>query len=98
MKKIVVNQDQNIFEVLGRNPEEAANLLIRSQLMGELKQYILDNNLSLRKAAVFFEVTHPRISDLLQGRIDKFGIDYLVNMLTKTGKRVTIQIEDVSEA
>ena len=93
MKKVTVSPDENIFEVLGSHPDEAANLLIRSQLMGELKQYILDNQLSLRKAASFFEVTHPRISDLMQGRIDKFGIDYLVNLLAKAGKRVTIQIE-----
>lgn len=94
MKKVIVSPTQNIFEVLGRHPDEAANLLLRSRLMGELKQYIIENKLSLRKAAALFDVAHPRISDLMQSRIDKFGIDYLVNLLAKIGKRVTVQIED----
>ena len=98
MKSVHVNPDENIFEVLGFEAEEAANLLIRSQLMGELKQYIRDKEMSLREAADFFGTSHPRISDLMQGRINKFKIDYLIGLLSKTGKRVTLQIEDVVEA
>ena len=98
MKKVTVSPTQNIFEVLGRHPDEAANLLIRSRLMGELRQYITENKLSLRKAAALFDVAHPRISDLMQGRIDKFGIDYLVNLLSKVGKSVTVQVENKKDA
>ncbi|MEM8485873.1 MAG: XRE family transcriptional regulator [Bacteroidota bacterium] len=98
MKKVAVSPTQNIFEVLGRRPDEAANLLIRSRLMGEIKQYIIENKLSLRKAAALFDVAHPRISDLMQGRIDKFGIDYLVNLLAKIGKSVTVQVESTKDA
>ena len=93
-----VSAGDNIFETLGHAPEEAANLLIRSRLMGELKQFIRDNKMSLRKAATFFDISHPRISDLMKGRIDRFGIDYLVDMAHKAGKRVTILIEDVESA
>lgn len=94
MKKETVGPGSNVFEALGRSPEVAANLLIRSQLMGNLKQYIKDNGMSLRVAGDFFGIAHPRISDLMQGNIDKFTIDYLVNMTCKTGKRVTLIVED----
>lgn len=97
MKSVRVGPDENIFEVLGFEGEEAANLLIRSQLMGEIKQYIRDKEMSLRAAAEHFGTSHPRISDLMQGRIDKFKIDYLIGLLSKTGKRVKIQIEDLAE-
>ncbi len=98
MEQVKVDADDNIFEVLGFEADEAANLLIRSQLMGELKQYIRDQDLSLRKAAKFFDTSHARVSDLMQGRIDKFKIDYLVNLLAKIGKRVKIHIEDLESA
>ena len=91
--RVVVGPNDNIFEVLGRSPEEATNLLMRSQIMGELRQFIRDEEMSLRSAADFFGVSHPRISDLMKGRIDKFKIDYLLNLLVKTGKKATLHIE-----
>ena len=51
MNGVTVNPDENIFEVLGHKKEEASNLLIRSQLMGEVKQYIRDNGMTLRSCS-----------------------------------------------
>ncbi len=98
MDSVTVGPDDNLFEVLGHSPEEAANLLVRSKLVGELRQFIREKDMSLRKAADFFGTTHSRINDLMQGRIDKFGIDYLINLLARTGKRVTIHVEDPAGA
>ncbi len=98
MKSVIVGPDDNIFEVLGFDTEEAANLLIRSQLMGEIKQFIRDNKMSLREAAEYFGTSHPRINNLMQGRINQFKIDYLIVLLYKTGKSVKLQIEDLTEA
>ena len=98
MKSVTVGPNDNIFEVLGFEAEEAANLLIRSRIMSELQQFIKDSEMTLRGAADHFGVSHPRISDLMKGRIDKFKIDYLVNLLSKTGKRMTIHIEDLEPA
>lgn len=95
MNGIQVKSTDNIFEVLGYDKVEADSLLIRSKLVGELKQYIRDSGMSLRTAADFFGVSHPRISDIMKGRIDKFKIDYLVDLITKTGKRVTVHIAPV---
>lgn len=94
MNSVRVKSTENIFEAIGFEKEEADSLLIRSQLLGEIKQYIKDSGMSLRSAAAFFGVSHPRISDIMQGRIDKFKIDYLVDMTAKTGKKVTITVTD----
>ena len=98
MENATVGPNNNIFEVLGFGKEEAANLLIRSHLLSELQDFIKASGMTLRGAADHFGVSHPRISDLMKGRIDKFKIDYLVNLLSKTGKRMTIQIEDLDPA
>ena len=36
-------------------------------------------------AARIFGVTQPRVSDLVRGKIERFSIDLLVNMLAKAG-------------
>lgn len=91
----IVEPSDNIFEVLGFEKEEAENLRIRARLMQEITSFIKDKDMTIRGAAAFFGVSHPRISDLQKGRINKFKIDYLLELLSKAGKRMTIQIEDM---
>ena len=93
MDKNRVGPNDNIFEALGFEKEEAANLKIRAKLMAELTRYIRDEGLSLRKAGEVFDIAHPRVNDLLQANIDKFTIDYLVNMMAKIGKVVSVNIK-----
>ena len=38
-------------------------------------------------------VIQPRISSLIRGKIDLFGLDILVNMLAAVGLRVTLQVK-----
>jgi len=40
-----------------------------------------------------FGVTQPRISNLMRGKIEFFGLDMLVNMLAAAGLRVTVQVK-----
>ena len=82
---------QNIFEALEDNPAMAQNLRIRSELMIALRQYIEDTGISQKAAADVFGVHQPRISDLMRGKIDKFTIDKLVNMLARIGKTVKVK-------
>ena len=93
-----IGPDDNIFEALGFEKKEAANLLIRADLLIEIREYIRENDMSLNEAAAFFETTKSRISDLKQARVQKFGIDYLVNMLSKMGKGVKMEIVDLPKA
>lgn len=45
------------------------------------------------QAAKRFGVTQPRINDLLRGKIDKFSLDALVNMLATAGMRVELRVK-----
>jgi len=81
----------NVFEALEDDPAMAQNLKIRSELMMTLRQYIEEAGLGQKEAAEVFGVHQPRISDLMRGKIDKFTIDRLVNMLARIGKTVQVK-------
>ncbi len=81
----------NIFADIGFPPGEAENLLMRAELMSQIRR--ASKGLTQAVAARKFGVTQPRINDLLRGRIEKFSLDALVNMLGKAGLRVEVQVK-----
>jgi len=85
---------QNIFDALESDPAIAENLKIRSRLMNELTRYVDGRGLNQRETSDLFEVSQPRISDLVRGKIERFTIDMLVNMLARTGKHIDIKVSD----
>ena len=54
-------------------------------LIMALKDHIAGMGLSQSEAAKLLGVTQPRISDLMRGKIDLFGLDTLVNMIGAAG-------------
>ena len=76
----------DVFEALEDGSAIAQNLKIRADLMKTLREFIDDAWLGQKEAAEVFGVHQPRISDLMRGKIDKFTIDVLVNMLAWVGK------------
>ena len=82
----------NVFADFGFDPEEAANLQIRSRLAVEVMRWIKTEGLTQAEAAARLGVTQPRISDLSRGKLDLFSIDGLVNMLAAAGRRVEMRV------
>ena len=83
----------NVFRDLGFAPEEAQNLLLRSVLMTRIERYVKASGLKEKDAAAHLGVTQPRLNDLLKGKIDKFSLDALVNMLGHAGMRVEVSVK-----
>jgi predicted XRE-type DNA-binding protein len=48
--------------------------------------------LTQAKAAKRLGVTQPRVSDLMRGKIDLFGLDALVNLATAVGLKVGLRV------
>ena len=48
--------------------------------------------MSQSQAAKLFGVTQPRVSDLMRGKINLFGLDALVNMATAAGLQVEMRV------
>jgi len=88
----ITRSSGNVFLDLGFPREEAQNLKLRSKLMIEITKLIRRRGMTQARAAKFFGVSQPRISDLMRGRIDRFSIDTLIEMLTHAGARVTIKV------
>jgi predicted XRE-type DNA-binding protein len=80
----------NVFRDLGFTDEEAAHLLVRSDLMIHLQKRIAALRLTQAQVARLLRVTQPRVSDLLRGRIDLFSTDTLVDMLAGLGVGVRL--------
>ena len=81
----------NVFEDVGFEAEEAANLKVRADLLLDLRQYIEARGWTQTEAAAFFGETQPQISNLLKGEISRFSIDKLINMLARAGIRVRLR-------
>ena len=84
----------NIFRDLGFPEAEAVNLLARSELMMAIEKTIKERNLTQTEAAKLLGVGQPRLSDLYNGKIERFTIDMLMKWLAKLGKQVTIKVAD----
>ncbi len=87
------NRYQSVWDAIEDSPARAENLKLRSSLMLVLKRHIENEGLSQTEAAKAFGVTQPRISNLMRGKIELFGLDMLVNMLAAAGLRVTLRVK-----
>lgn len=83
---------ESVWDAIADTPAEAENMKLRSALMMALKAYIAAEGLSQSQAAKLLGVTQPRISDLMRGKIDLFGLDSLVNMVAAAGMHVEMNI------
>ena len=83
----------NVFDALGFSPVEAEHLRIRSDLMFQLAKIIESRRLTQAQAAKLLGVTQPRISDLMRGKIDRFSIDTLIELLGHAGARVHVSVK-----
>jgi predicted XRE-type DNA-binding protein len=84
----------SVWDAIEDTPAEAENMKLRSALMMALKAYIDRSNLTQAEAAVLLGITQPRVSDLVRGKIDRFGLDTLVNMATVAGLHIEMRIVD----
>lgn len=88
-EKIFVSTD-NIFADLGlKNAEE---LKARSDLMSEVVTIIRKSGLSQKEIAEILEITAPKVSALMTGKINDFSNDTLVRYLTRLGCNVEIRV------
>jgi len=83
----------NVFRDLGFSADEAQNLYLRSQLMTRIEQVVERSGMTQTAAARALGVTQPRLNDLVRGKIDKFSLDALVNMLAHAGMRVEMKVK-----
>jgi len=86
----------SVWDAIEATPAEAENMKLRASLMLALQDRIKASAMTQTQAAQLFGVTQPRISDLVRGKIDLFGIDTLVAMLATAGLHVEMHIAEAA--
>jgi predicted XRE-type DNA-binding protein len=86
----------SVWDALEDSPQEAANMRLRSKLMLELRNVIRGWELSQKDAAKRLKITQPRLNDVLNGKIDKFSLDALVNLSAAAQLEVDITLGPAS--
>lgn len=87
---------KNVWDALEDDPAARESLKIKSRLMMDIERRIKDQGLTQKQAAKQMGVSQPRISDLVRGKIDRFTIDMLVNMLARLGMHVEIRPKEAA--
>ncbi len=73
--------------------QEAANLKVRAELMIAIEQWIHNSRLKQKDAAEILGIKQSRVSDLVNGKINKFTVDFLINLLALTEQKVELKIK-----
>ena len=82
----------SVWDAIEDTTEAAENMKLRSVLMTALKNHLTRTEMSQTQAAKLFGVTQPRVSDLMRGKINLFGLDALVNMATAAGLHIEMRV------
>lgn len=86
----------SVWDAIEDTPEEAENMKLRSILLTALKNHLTRTGMSQAQAAKLFDVTQPRVSDLVRGKINLFGLDALVNMATAAGLHIEMRVLELA--
>ncbi len=82
----------NVWDALEDDPVMAENMKLRSTLLMAITRNIKSRNINQTEAARLLEITQPRVSALLKGKIEDFRLDTLVNFAHRLGLHIDLKI------
>lgn len=83
----------SVWDAIEDTPGAAASMKLRAELAHEIVEELKRRKLTQAKAAKRLNVTQPRISDLMRGRIDLFSLDALVDMAQLAGLQAKLTLK-----
>lgn len=83
---------ENVWDALEDNPVKAENMKLRSTLIMAISERIATEGLNQTQAAKRLNITQPRVNALINGKIEEFRLDMLVNLAHQLGLHVSIEI------
>lgn len=88
----------SVWDAIADTPDEAENLKVRSALMSAIRGKIEEFGWSQRTAAQNMRITQPRVSDLVNGKLDLFSVDALINLGAVVGVHMhVVSYDDADE-
>jgi predicted XRE-type DNA-binding protein len=79
-----------LFEDLGFSTEEAAVLELKLTLHNEIMKVIAKRKFTSRDVEKLLDISQPKASDLLNGKISQMTADRLTKYLHRLGRRVKV--------
>lgn len=91
-KEPVTDTSGNVFVDLGFSAEESILLAMRAELMARLRDTIKQRGWTQQEAAEKLGIGQSRVSGLMRGKWDKFSLDMLITLTTRTGQHVALVV------
>jgi len=85
-------QFDNIWDAIEPTAAAAASMKARARLMMAIRKAVDDWSTTQAIAAKRLRLTQPRMNDLLRGRINKFSLDALLDIATRAGLTVRVDV------
>ena len=82
----------SVWDALEDDPIIAENMKLRSMLLIAITKNIESRNINQTAIAELLEITQPRVSALLKGKIEDFRLDTLVNIAHRLGLHIDLKI------
>ena len=79
-------------------PEVASKSVLKADLTIMIRDIIENKGWTQKETAERLAVTQPRVSDIVNGKIDKFTLDMLFSMLDKLGFRTEFTFSSLESA
>jgi predicted XRE-type DNA-binding protein len=87
-----VQKFDSVWDTLEDDPIRRQNLKLRSELMIRISEELRTRGVTQTQAAALLRISQPRVSELLQGKIDSFRVDSLVDIAHRLGLRVALTV------
>ncbi|EFI8498731.1 hypothetical protein D3C76_983490 [compost metagenome] len=84
---------QSVFELITNDPVRFNMLALKSKLVMVLVNLIQGNNWNQAEAARHLNVSQPRMSNLFNGKLDKFSVDTLIEMILGVGYKLDLDFD-----
>lgn len=78
--------------------EVADNMVLRADIMIMIRDIIEQKGWTQKQAADRLNISQPRVSDIINGKIEKFTLDFLVSMLVALGFKARFNYGDINSA
>jgi predicted XRE-type DNA-binding protein len=82
----------HVWDAIEPSRAAAANMKARAEMMIAIRESVAAWGITQAAAAKRLGLTQPRMNDLLRGRINKFSLDTLINLATRAGLSVRVEI------
>lgn len=84
---------ESVWDAIEDSREAAEAMKARAEIMRALQETVRSWKLPQKKAAERLGITQPRLNDLLRGKIDKFSLDALFDLLPHAHLKADISVK-----